>query len=292
MERNTSRRGFTLIELLVVIAIIGVLIALLLPAVQSAREAARDIQCRNNLKQFGLAFQNHHDQFNFYPSGGWDMNSLPTFQSGIPMVGGNQRAGWGFQILPFVEGGNAWNGGNATTDQTRAEAAIAFAHSAYFCPSRRAPQTISSAIPGYDNGATLTHALCDYAGANLDQTGIIRQYTPTRIAQITDGTSQTMLIGEKQLNTRFLGEAQWDDDIGYTAGWDVDTLCYSSLPPQADYSASTSTHESRFGSSHYGHFNAAFADGSVHSIKYSINQTVFWLLGSNSDGQVISQDSY
>src|SRR5688500_14868950 len=113
---HRRRYGFTLVELLVVIAIIGVLVALLLPAVQASREAARRTQCKNNLKQIGLAFHQHHDVHQFFPTGGWDWATPPTYVNGTPAIGREQQAGWGFQILPYVEQTVVWNGGGGVTD--------------------------------------------------------------------------------------------------------------------------------------------------------------------------------
>src|SRR4051794_27969209 len=210
---RSGREGFTLIEVLVVISIIGLTMGLLMPAVQSSREAARRASCQNNLKQIGVAFQNHHDSFGFFPAGGSNWWDPPTYQNGLPMIGSKQSAGWAFQVLPYLEGGNAWMGGKdksdpggkdksdpgskGNSDLDRQLVAIGTAHRVFFCPSRRGPQTLSYSAPGYLGGIMVTHALCDYAASNEEGTGVVKQKDPNRMASITDGTSNTLLVGDK-----------------------------------------------------------------------------------------------
>lgn len=136
---SSARAGFTLIELLVVIAIIAVLIALLLPAVQQAREAARQVQCRNNLKQIGLAFHNLHDVYRHFPSGGWGWYWTADADRG---AGKSQPGGWAFSILPFLEQRALHDLGSGMSDVPKQEANAVRSQtpvSTFYCPSRRSP---------------------------------------------------------------------------------------------------------------------------------------------------------
>jgi prepilin-type N-terminal cleavage/methylation domain-containing protein/prepilin-type processing-associated H-X9-DG protein len=280
----TPRRAFSLVELLVVIAIIAVLIGLLLPAVQKVREAAARTQCTNHLKQIGLAFHSHHDQTGLLPSGGWEWFTPPTYQSGSPVSGPQQQAGWGFQILPYMEAASVWNAG--------AVRAIATPLPFFFCPSRRPPQTVTypDEYTPTLTGGSLTHALCDYAAGNWEDTGVVRHYTPVRVTDVTDGTSNTLLVGEKRLNLTDLGKNQPDDNEGYTAGWDEDVIRSTAQPPAPDFRGSSWDKARRFGSSHPNGINVVFADGSVRSVKFSVAQSVFSAVGGRNDGLVVNLD--
>lgn len=186
-----KRLGFTLVELLVVIAIIGVLVALLLPAVQFAREAARRTQCANQLKQLGLSFHTHHDALRCLPHGGIDnWQCTPRFINGQGATCELQWAGWGYQILPYIEQEQIFNGtgtggvGNppipAGTDNYKRVVAISSPIPIMYCPTRRPPRANPpnpSWYPVNPNAARLgapgnyPHAQTDYASAFVDASG-------------------------------------------------------------------------------------------------------------------------
>jgi prepilin-type N-terminal cleavage/methylation domain-containing protein len=280
------QRAFTLVELLVVIAIIGVLVALLLPAVQAAREAARRTQCKNNLKQLGLAAQNFHDSYKFFPLGGTSAYADLSFTRGRVDGPKEQFLSWAYQLLPFIEDANAQRsaaGAGAAGDPTKGTAALQ-QHSVpmYNCPSRRGP-TLSQAI---DPDTQLPSYLMDYAGAiggipksedearYNDYRAEMTQYLADRATtvkpptkndlfwgckactsilpasdddpvfrgiiqrsdsygegyhagwgktvsfrQISDGASNTILLGEKRVVPSKYDTGSWHDDRGWTDGW-------------------------------------------------------------------------
>ena len=262
------RRAFTLIELLVVIAIIAILIGLLLPAVQMAREAATRAKCQNNLKQMGLALHMHHNTYEFFPSGGSSLAMIPTVIGGSSAIGPSQQCSWLYQILPYVEQQAVWD-----NTSTASRAAI----KTYLCPSRRGSSILRGG-PHAGNGE------CDYSGSAWKaplQTFFQNSPIVVRIAQITDGTSNTLAVAEKNLCLTDLGSGlDVNDDDGYIIGEDDDTLSFLSVQtapgvvayqPAHDLTGNCTSGTGGFGSSHIGRFNALFADGSVHTINYSIS---------------------
>jgi prepilin-type N-terminal cleavage/methylation domain-containing protein len=279
LSSNVRRDGFTLIELLVVIAIISILMALLVPAVQKVRENANHTICKNHLKQIGIAFANFHARKGAFPQGGW---ANPNSSTSDP----NKRTDWmwSYHILPFIEKEDLWrqpNGNviNLTVVET------------YFCPTRRSPAPY--------NG----HAVMDYAGnAGADQDGktgvVCKAEKPTvRIKHITDGTSNTMLVGEKQMNLLAMGTAIDDNECVYWHGWnyDYDTYRYCRLvsgvyeKPGIDLKiAGDNTTHYTWGSSHAAGFNAVFVDGTVHLIGYGVDPNILYRVCNRQDGLTYS----
>lgn len=298
------RIGFTLVELLVVIAIIGVLVALLLPAVQAARESGRRTTCTNHLKQLSLAMHNHHDTHKLLPSAGgptWQYHM--TIVNGTPAIAPDQHGGWGYQILPFIERQDVWLGGGATTDLEASIHAIATPTGTFFCPSRRKPETVMAGdwyafLPDGsmgNAGKATGHAKNDYAAAswNVDSTqpngvGAITNVKARNFRDILDGTSTTMLLGEKRMNIRLLGRMQANDNEGYTCGWNHDTMRYTDRLPLPDFKHASDPGDDRFGSSHPGGLLISLSDASVRFLPYNIELSIFSRLAHVADGNALT----
>ncbi len=324
------RLAFTLVELLVVIAIIGVLIALLLPAVQAARESARRTQCVNQLKQMGIALLNHENALGEFPTGG----SEPWHDQGDETVSFGKGYGWMVQILPFVENAQLQNisKGYGEGDRELDQIVRGTPVSLYFCPSRRGIVVRSTAASAED--CSQGCALNDYAAATPANVLSINNQThepwfwqgvahgdplrirselrfegviypsgyegvvtrtgvgePSKSKDITDGLSNTMVIGEKRVYIDRYELGDWHDDIGWTDGWDPDIMRYTGYEPGPDIvqppRAAPPGYGFRFGASHAAGFNATFADGHVTLIQYDIDLVVFNALGNRKDGRVV-----
>ena len=251
---RNSRRAFTLVELLVVVTIIGILIALLMPAVQSAREAARQTQCRNNLYQIGHACLQHVDKQGHFPSSGWGFMWIGDPDMGY---GAHQPGGWIYNILPYMEQGPVHDIGagmpyaqkfNALVQQKSAVIAT------LICPSRRkaigypptevdtnaAPSTTMNKTDYAANGGTGptilgggpgTSCLTSYPSCSFSNplpqatfTGVSGERSEVKPAQIFDGLSNTMLAGEKYLcpDYYYTGTDGADNDSAFEGNdWDV-----------------------------------------------------------------------
>jgi prepilin-type N-terminal cleavage/methylation domain-containing protein len=299
-RKPRSRTGFTLIELLVVIAIIAILIGLLLPAVQKVREAANRTQCRNHLKQFGVATHAHHDALGRFPTGGRTPWAGVVTAGGTPVDVPNQGTGWYYQILPFIEQDSLYR--IADTYGCGSKPVKIF-----YCPSRR-PATLAptgyfmndyaGATPS-NNTTTLTAPDVDFWGGDIWSVPTGAQYNgiivrtgsqPGKItmAAISDGTSNTLMIAEKSLGIQERGGGAWHDDQGWIDGWDPDVMRSTAISPIQDpVGPWGSSNGYQFGSAHPAGITGLMGDGSVRTISYSITPRVFNLLGHRSDGQVI-----
>ena len=305
------RRAFTLIELLVVIAIIAGLIALFLPAVQSAREAARRAQCTNNLKQIALALHNYH-------------STLATFPPGyVSLTQGNQPdgveigPGWGWAAMAFREMEalslyDAVNFSLATTDPG-SQTARAAQLNTFTCPSNMAirPLTIKD---GSGNVLVADLAAGQYiaVAGQLEPEEFAAQnngvfYRNSRIGfrDITDGTSTTLMVGERSQN---VADATWVGMIpnGRSCNnptWPVQDCETSNVlilghtgpspdEPWVDVPNNKKAGVDDFHSRHPGGCHFAFCDGSVRFIKETVNPQAFSELASRAGGEVISGDSF
>ena len=313
------RFGFTLVELLVAIAIIGILIALILPAVQAAREGARRSQCRNNLKQIGLAAELHVSAFGRYPSNGWGYLWI-----GDPDRGTDRRqpGGWIYNLLPYMEQQSVREMGRGEAPpQQRASLSklMATPVPVFDCPTRPggrlSPQHLlltpynADWVPmvfktdyAVNEGDYITDTRQGpetlqegdsggYAWRDTSQaSGICFQRSETRPADVTDGLSQTYLAGEKYVSR---GGYDTYDDAGHDqsmyTGVDLDINRWVLDPPAQDGEA---VEERRFGSPHSGGCQFAFCDGSVRTISYTIDAETHRRLGNRRDGLPVAEGAY
>ena len=337
MRDSSPRHAFTIVELLVVLAIIGLLIALLLPAVQAVRESARRMQCSNNLKQLSLGVLQHVSTHQQYPTGGWGWYWVGDPDRGI---GRRQPGGWVYNILPYIEQRQTYilpqDGDQyAITDRQKAGAnamtktLLPIAN----CPTRRPcmlfPKPDAGTIVAYnaadndpDNNVS---ARGDYAINCGDQdfdeyfggpetlalgdtssywVNIHRQYgidigklsgisferseiTPD---QVRDGTSRTIMLGEKYLNPDYYtsGLKYYDNESLYT-GFNNDNFRSAFEPPTRDHLGLTDP--LLFGSAHAQNSNFVFCDGSIRQIGYDVDATVFACLGNRADGRNVDENA-
>jgi prepilin-type N-terminal cleavage/methylation domain-containing protein/prepilin-type processing-associated H-X9-DG protein len=297
----SRRSAFTLIELLVVIAIIGILVSLLLPAVQKVRESAAKLQCQNNLKQIGLALHNYHGVYKRFPPG---YSAAGPYSDGAT----DTAPGWGWPafLLPYLEQGNLHKQIDFS-QPVQATPASQTMVPIFMCPSDLVPDstiTISDATltPMAQAAPSSYAATCgqdasDVAGPTGD--GVFYRNSRTRILDITDGTSNTVLAGDRA----------WAQTQGIWAGAPSGALCrpgplnpwinavgaaptfilvhnnYINITTDADGGLDD------FSSLHFNGANLLFADGSVHFL-VSITgdgpqRRAFWALGTRAGGEVI-----
>jgi prepilin-type processing-associated H-X9-DG protein len=306
------------VELLVVIAIIGILVALLLPAIQSAREAARRTQCTNNLRQIALAMLNHSDVYRRFPSGGWGPRWVGDPDRGTD---GSQPGGWIYNVLAFMEESalrSLGKGANEAAKRAAVAKVVSTPVPTFNCPSRRPaiayPFDLDPQAQALNADTADTAGRTDYAAngghnwpgfccgtlnwpdsyATADnpafwryvyRSGIIFQHSEVKLAQVTDGTSSTYLVGEKSLNPDHY-DTGYDigDNENMYQGDDIDSIRGATriFAPRQDQPGQTSTYG--FGSAHPSVLNFVFCDGSVHPISYTIHADIHVRLGNRDDG--------
>jgi len=304
------RKAFTLVELLVVIAIIGILVALLLPAIQAAREAARRTDCINKMKQFGLAMHNFADVRKTFPPGHTVLNSGPCPAKGGPQT--DSRAPYTVWILPYIEeqtmfdkfkmnenfGVNIEHKGSGTNDPLQRTAMPP-----YHCPSNpNAAEDYSNYLGCAGGGAFDMAGICKADNAAtfvLHNNGVFYINSKTRFADLTDGTTKTYLMGESRYmvhkNGNSLKYAFWGAGVAYlSSSWRYYTNLASAteginqpaaVPPNLAAPPTSEANVGRtFGSFHPGGCNMLMGDASVQFLTDTLDLTLHRQLAVRNDG--------
>jgi prepilin-type N-terminal cleavage/methylation domain-containing protein len=312
------RRAFTLVELLVVIVIIGILVSLLLPAVQAAREAAHRTQCRNQLKQIGIALHSYTQAHKVFPPG--CVVSEGTYPAFDPWTeastagAGRHGTSWMLMILPYLEQTNIYNAWDFTKNVADNAAMAQKNIAGFYCPSRRNslrkdPKRMLVSTwtgGGTDYGACLGagngwsndsddndhHKFADTPikaerWYNAQVIGIFSPNSATGFRDIRDGTSNTIMTGELQ---RLDGSDRWRTSQDGWALGGVATL-FTTAMKETDGVYQTGGLNNLFfespGSDHPGGAHFGMADGSVHFLSDSIDKQLFYYLGAMADGKPV-----
>ena len=303
MPKTHTRQAFTLIELLVVIAIIAVLMGLLLPAVQRVRESASRTECRNNMKQIGLALHSYHDRQGSFP---------PGYRTTVAIDGTEMGPGWGWAyfLLPDLEQSSLDSRINVTrsiADPVNADARMTRLK-VFICPSDERRDTFT--VPDKNGQSIVDVAHANYVGmfgtqeitANPDiGNGIFYRNSRTRFADINDGTSNTVAVGERSLN---LAYATWTGAVPggvvpprpktpygpECAG--VLVLGHTGEGAEGHTPNKSINHVDDFWSRHPQGVNFLFADGSVRNIGDNIQGRIWEALGTRAGGEAIGSDDY
>lgn len=283
---RSTRRAFTLVELLVVIAIIGILIALLLPAVQAAREAARRMQCTNNLRQLGLASQNYHSALGCFPPG------FMLIGTSSNLIGG---WAWGVFLMPFIEQSplrDTLSPTKYTLEEVVNDPTLVLMLqtdlSVFRCPSSViGPLRTHKGAP-YPKVASANYTCCrgfyDFSKLGHLQkrnNGVFYGQSATRFQDVTDGTSNTFAIGERTVfGDDLQDDGTWPSWCGPGGGGTMNTV--SSAVSQKVNSTSNGV----FSSQHPGGAVFCFVDGSARFISETIRSDAAGLLTNNSGDPV------